>query len=135
MFSDLPLNPTQRVLRQFAGTWFLVFTIAAIRSSAHGHKSAGIALVLIGLVGVAGMVKPLLVKHLFLGATIAAYPLGWIVTQIILAIMFYAVLTPIALIARWRGHDSLQLRRPTAKSTFWTPRAEQPKAENYLKQF
>lgn len=135
MLSDLPLNPTKRILRQFAGTWFLIFLVAAIRSSIHGHKSAGIALVLIAFVGVAGLVKPFLIKYLFLGATIAAYPLGWVMTQLILAIMFYAVLTPIALIARWRGRDSLQLRGQTEKSTFWTPRAEQPKPENYLKQF
>ena len=135
MFSDLPLNPTKRTLRQFAGAWFLVFLVAAIRSSIHGQKTVCVALVLIGLVGVAGLVKPLLVKRLFVGATIAAYPLGWMVTQTVLAIMFYAVLTPIALIARWRGRDSLQLRQRSAKSSFWTPRAEQPKPENYLKQF
>jgi len=135
MLTDLPLNPTKRTLRQFAGAWLLVFLIAAFRSSTHGHKTISIALVLIGLVGVAGLVKPLLVKHLFLGATIAAYPLGWTLTQIILAVMFYIVLTPIALVARWRGNDSLQLRRRTAKSTFWVTRAEQPPPENYLKQF
>lgn len=135
MFSDLPLNPTERTLRQFAGAWFLVFFIAAFRYFVHGHKTASIALVLIGLVGVAGLVKPLLVKHLFLGATIAAYPLGWMLTQIILMIMFYVVLTPIAFIARWRGHDPLQLRRRTARSTFWAPRGEPPPPENYLKQF
>jgi hypothetical protein len=135
MLSDLPLNPTKRILRQFAGAWFVVFLIAAIRASVHGHKTAGIALVLIALVGIAGLVKPILVKHLFLGATIAAYPLGWTLTQIMLAIMFYIVLTPIALIARWRGRDSLQLRRQTTKSTCWAPRGEPPPAENYLKQF
>lgn len=132
---DLPINPTDRALRQFAGTWFLVFFLAAFRCSAHGHKTASIALTFIGLVGMAGLVKPFLVKYLFLGATIAAYPFGWLLTQIILAIMFYIVLTPIALIARWRGRDPLQLRRGTAKSTFWAPRAQPPPPEKYLKQF
>lgn len=135
MLSDLPLNPTKRMLRQFAGAWLVVFLVAAIRSSLHGHRTAGIILVLIGLIGVAGLVKPFLVKHLFIGATIAAYPLGWVVTQLMLVIMFYVVLTPIAFIARWRGRDSLQLRPQSAKSSFWAPRGEPPRAENYLKQF
>jgi hypothetical protein len=135
MLSDLPLNPTKRTLRQFAGAWLLVFVVAAIRSSLHSHKTAAIVLALIALVGLAGLVKPLLVKYLFIGATVVAYPLGWVVTQLMLVIMFYAVLTPIALIARWRGRDPLQLRRQTAKSSFWASRGEPQPPENYLKQF
>lgn len=135
MLSSLPLNPTERTLRQFAGMWFLVFLAAALRQFIHGHKMVGTVLILIGLIGAAGLVKPPIVKHLFLSATIAAFPVGWVVTQVILAVMFYAVLTPIALICRWRGRDPLQLRQQSQRSSFWGTRGDPPPPENYLQQF
>lgn len=133
MLSGPQLNPTARTLRQFAGAWFVIFAAAALRQFFHGHKAIGTALVVIGLLGLAGLVKPLLVKHLFIGATIAAFPLGWVLTQLMLAIMFYGVLTPVALVYRLRKRDPLQLRR-SEKSSFWRPRGEPP-PESYLKQF
>lgn len=135
MFSDLQLNPTERTLRQFAGAWFLVFTAAALRQLVHGHKQIGVALILIGLIGVAGLVKPVAVKKLFIGATIAAMPLGWVMMQLMLAIMFYVVLTPIALIRRLSGRDPLQLRRQSGKQSSWVQRGNPPPPENYLKQY
>lgn len=135
MLPGVPLNPTERTLRQFAGGWFIVFLAAAVRQGLHGHRTLGVALVLIGLIGLAGMIKPSIVKHLFIGAATAAFPLGWLLAQVILAIMFYVILMPMALICRWRGRDSLQLRRQTARSSFWVPRGEPPPPENYLKQF
>ena len=64
-----------------------------------------------------------------------AFPIGWLVTQLMLAIMFYLVLTPVALVFRWRGRDELRLRSRPAPSSFWVERGEPPKAEKYLKQF
>lgn len=135
MFSDLQLNPTKRTLRQFAGAWLVVFIVLALKQLVHGHKWIGVALILIALIGLAGLVKPLAVKKLFIGATIAATPLGWIVSQLVLAIMFYVVLTPIALIRRLCGRDPLQLKRPAEKQSFWVQRGNPPPPENYLKQY
>ncbi|HLX69100.1 MAG TPA: SxtJ family membrane protein [Verrucomicrobiae bacterium] len=135
MLAGLPLNPTNRTLRQFAAAWFVVFLIAAVRNFVRGHSGVGITLILIGLVGLAGIIKPLVVKHLFISATVVAYPLGWILKEVMLAIMFFVVLTPIALICRRAARDSLQRRRQTAKSSLWTPRGDPPPPENYLKQF
>lgn len=135
MFSDLPLNPTNRTLRQFAGAWFLLFIGAALRQLFHHHKLIAAALVLIGLIGLAGLVEPLVVKKLFIGATIATAPLGWVVMQLMLAIMFYVVLTPIALIRRLCGRDVLQLRPPAGRQSTWVKRGDPPPPKNYLKQY
>ncbi len=134
MFHGLQLNPTKRNLRQFAGGWIVVFAVASIRQFAHGHKAGGDILVAICLIGLAGLIWPLLVKHLFIGATIVTFPIGWVVSQLMLGIMFYIVLTPIALIFRWRMRDPLQLRK-NDKSSYWKTRDDPPRPERYLKQF
>jgi hypothetical protein len=53
----------------------------------------------------------------------------------VLGIMFYLILTPVALVFRWRGRDELQLKHKPDQSVFWVSRGEPPKAEEYFKQF
>jgi multisubunit Na+/H+ antiporter MnhG subunit len=73
---------------------------------------------------------------LFIGATVIAFPIGWAVTQAVLAVMFYLVLTPVAVVFRTRGRDELQLRRESKESSsFWIPRGDPPEPGRYLKQF
>jgi hypothetical protein len=135
-WSDLPLNPTSRVLRQFAAAWLVFFLGAALHQAlVRHHPGAGRVLGGIALIGVIGLLKPATVRWLFVVATMAAFPIGWVVTQVMLALMFYLILTPVALIFRWRGRDELQLRRKPGQSGFWITRDPPPDAGRYLKQF
>ncbi len=55
-------------------------------------------------------------------------------TQVVLALMFYVVLTPLALVFRWRGRDALQLR-PARGNSYWITRQKEQDVGRYLKQF
>jgi hypothetical protein len=133
---ELPLNPTPRMLRQFSAAWLIVFLALAVRLGlVHGHVAAGIAAGMTALIGVAGLFRPARVRWVFIGATVVAFPIGWVVTQLVLALMFYLVLTPLALVFRWRGRDALQLRRPPGRTSFWITRGPPPDAGKYLKQY
>jgi hypothetical protein len=135
-WSDLPLNPTPRMLRQFAAAWLVVFAALALRQVlTHHHSTAGGVLGAIALIGAFGLWKPSVLRWLFIGATVLAFPIGWVVTLVVLAIMFYLVLTPVALVFRWRGRDALRLRRQPGQTSFWIERGEPPAAGKYLKQF
>lgn len=47
--------------------------------------------------------------------------LGWINTRILLALVFFAVITPLALVFRLVGRDALALRLKTRASYWHTP--------------
>jgi hypothetical protein len=132
--SELPLKPTPRVLRQFAAGWLVCFLALAFRFGVLKHSHAGEIPALISLAGILGLVVPRALHWPFVVLTIAAFPIGWLVTQLVLALMFYVVLTPLALVFRWRRRDMLQLRRHDS-GTYWSTREEQPPPEKYLKQF
>ena len=135
-WSDLPLRPTTRVLRQIAAAWLVFFLLlAANQWWRHGHPTAGMALGAVALLGIVGLFKPAALRWLFVGATVATFPIGFVVSHILLGVMFYLVFTPLALVFRWRGRDELQLRRRREKSSFWVTRPEPPPAGRYLKQF
>jgi hypothetical protein len=134
--SFLPLKPTPRALRQFAFAWLVFFlATASYQTLVRGRPAAGYAFGAVALIGLAGLVKPVAVRWLFIGAAVVAFPIGWAMSQIVLAVMFYLVLTPLALVFRWRGRDELQLRRKPGQSSFWITRGHPPDAGRYLKPF
>ena len=62
--------------------------------------------------------------------------LGWIMTRLILSLLFYVVFTPIRLIPRFFGKQFLELRWDKSKESYWNFRTnEHLKKENYEKQF
>ena len=131
-----PTKPTTRVLRQFAGAWLVCFLLlAANQIWRRGHVPAGCGLGIAALVGIVGLIKPNVVRLLFLTASVVAFPIGWVVSFVMLAVMFYGVVTPVAFFWRLRGRDLLQLRAKKDQSSFWIPRGAEPPPERYLKQF
>jgi len=135
-WTNLPLKPTPRVLRQFAAAWLVFFlAVAAQQMFLRSRATAAGVLGAIALIGLVGLVKPSAVRWLFVGATVAAFPFGWVVTQVVLAVMFYVVLTPLALVFRWRGRDELQLRPKPEQTSFWVTRHPERDVRRYLKQF
>ena len=62
--------------------------------------------------------------------------LGAIVAPIVMGLVYFAVFTPMALIARLLGKDFLRLRRDPAAPTYWLPRQDpQPTPERLRDQF
>ncbi len=49
-----------------------------------------------------------------------AEALGFVSTRVILGLVFFVILTPMALVKRWAGSDPLGRRRP-AQLTYWSP--------------
>jgi hypothetical protein len=61
--------------------------------------------------------------------------LGKVVSPIVLGIIFFGLITPIALIARLMGRDELKLRRPK-KSTYWSePISSSSDVDSFKNQF
>jgi hypothetical protein len=97
--------------------------------------TATIAIAAIGaLVGVLGLIRPQAIRYVYTGWMIAAFPIGWTVSRIIVTALFYLVFTPFALAFRVFGRDALRLHRHTRR-TYWmeTKGAEPP--ESYYGQF
>lgn len=62
--------------------------------------------------------------------------LGWVMTRVIMFILFYAVVTPIGLVARASGRDFLRLKFDSKAKTYWDhcEPADHPK-EHYERQY
>ena len=62
--------------------------------------------------------------------------LGKIVSPIVLGVMFFLMITPVALLMRIKGRDVLRLRGMKDVSTYWVERgAAEPSASSFKNQF
>lgn len=62
------------------------------------------------------------------------YPITWAVGIALLSIVFYGVLTPLGLLLRLAGYDSMQLRLKPSES-LWADRIDTPTKTHYLRQY
>ena len=136
-WSDLPTNPSQKVLRQFSAAWLVFFlAVGARQYFSRGHHEVGIILGVIAiLIGGLGLVKPVAVRRLFVACTVLAFPIGWVISQIMLALMFYGLVTPIAFIFKVQGRDLLARKPATDRATFWMPKKMPADVSSYFRQY
>ena len=129
-------NPSEKQLRQFAGIWFPAFCglVGWSIGQKTGHWSeVEIGWVLAGLLSVGGLILPALMRPIFVGLILLTFPIGWVVSHLLLGLIFYGVVTPIGLILRISGHDPLQLKKPSGNSV-WKTSVGKTDATRYLRQ-
>lgn len=135
VWSDIPRNPAPKTLRQFAGACLLFFGILAAREYHKGYHIAGEVIAAVALVvGIAGLIKPSLVRWIFVGWMMLAFPVGWLVSQVMLGLMFYVVLTPVAFLFRLRGRDLLLRKRQPNRTSYWVPARKSRDVRSYFRQ-
>ena len=135
-WSDVVKPPSNRMLRQFAGLCLAIFGGLAGWRAWQGVTDiwtmtfTGVA-VLVGLVGLAA---PAAIRPVYSGWMIAAFPIGWTVSRVVLGAMLYLVFTPVAIWFRITGRDALRLRRQGGAS-LWQPKPVAKTADEYLRQY
>jgi saxitoxin biosynthesis operon SxtJ-like protein len=134
-WSDVTRPPSSKTLRQFAGLCLVVFGSLVAWRRWHGQAGSGTIALAIGggVVGVVGLLQPSRVRWIYTAAMAVAFPIGWLVSRAMLAILFYLVITPIAVAFRMAGRDVLRVRRRRT-DTYWTPKPRATGAETYFRQ-
>ena len=136
-WSDIPFKPDRKTLRQFAGLWLVVFGgIALWQALVRGRGSLGLSIGALALVvGLAGLTRPEWVRLIYIGWMVLAFPIGWTVSQVMLALMFYGLFTPIGLVFRLLGRDPLHRTRRPGVESYWTPKPAPAGPKSYFRQF
>ena len=94
-WSDLPRDPPRSTLRWFAAIWLVWFTALGCAAWLRGNETAALALTAVALlVGPLGLVRPAAVRPVFVGALVLTFPVGWVVSRVLLGAVFYCVFTP-----------------------------------------
>jgi len=136
-WSDIQFQPKKKVLRQFAAAW-LVFLLAwaAHQWLARGHQQTALILgALAVVVGGLGLIIPATIRWVYVGAMMLAFPIGWVVSHVMLGVMFYVVITPLALFFRLRGRDLLHRAPSRDRESFWAAKLQPQDVRRYFRQY
>lgn len=126
----------RKALRNFgllmAGVLFLVSGWLWWKSAASWSWVLGGAV----LFGVIGLAAPMILKPFYRAWMILALILGWVMTRVILTLVFFLVVTPIGYLGRALGEQFLHLKRSKESDSYWVRKIGPPRQKSdYERQF
>jgi hypothetical protein len=129
-----PVN--NRLLRQFAVLWILA--LAAIGywwGFARENTTFGWTCVALAFVpGLAGLALPAIIRPVFVVLTAVTLPIGWLLSFVILGILYFGIFTPVALVFRLLGRDALTRRFRPDLDTYFVPKPAPADLYSYFRQ-
>jgi len=128
-------NPGRRQLAVFALAWLAILAVAGAESWRRGrHLAAEAAWALAAAAPLAGLASLGALRRLYLWTCYAAYPVGFAVSHLALAAVYYLAITPIGLTMRLLGYDPLARGFDRRARTYWIARGRARPAGDYFKQ-
>jgi len=82
-----------------------------------------------------GILWPVSLRGLYQAWMGLALVLGWVVSRVLLTLLFYLTVTPIGILCRIRGKDFLDLKFKEGKDSYWILRKNISAKEDCEKQY
>ena len=149
MFSDRNSPPSGAMRRWFGASLALLFLMFAVIFRDTGIMLSGPLVVVAVIVAGVYYGRPSSQPRIIRGWQIVTFPLAWLMTHVLLSLVFYGLFFPIGWSMRRFGYDPLRLRRISRKGrsatdrsgkdgsspTTWVVREQNEDASRYFKQF
>ncbi len=135
---SLNLKPSKKQLRDFGFIALCMCNVIGLLLLWPGRISLK-AFVVFSLVGLAmfvlSRVSTALLKPIYLGMVLLTFPIGWVVSHLVMGLFYYGVVTPIAVLFRILGRDPLCRKYDPQANTYWTVYKRKRSAKDYFHQF
>ena len=126
-------NPSSRQLRQFGGLCLVALPLLGWLWS--GSSAVITTLAVIGLlIAVAGWVYPKAIAPLFIGLMLITAPIGMVVGEVAMFLIYMTVFLPIGIIFRITKRDRLRLNLDRQATSYWQPKRKASSVASYYRQ-
>lgn len=130
---EINRDPTNRQLRQFAV--ICLFALPLVGWIWGGSVTVIMLLAAIGLaLAVTGFAVPGAVKPIFLTLMIVTIPIGLLIGELVLLVVYFIVLMPFGLVFRIMKRDALQLSLDRHAKSYWQAKKQPNGAHSYYRQ-
>jgi hypothetical protein len=132
---EIRWRPTSRELRQFGVMLAVLLGVSACWGRARGGPfvaALGTASMIVTLLA---WLRPQWLRTVYVTWMCVAFPIGWVVSHVLLAAIFYLLLTPLGFVLRWMGYDPLRRGWDSTRESYWEPRSTTPDPPQYFRQF
>ena len=134
----LNLKPTDKDLRLFGLSALIAsLLLAALLYLVKGLtvKWAIVIVAIGGAIFLCGIISLTLIRWIYLGLTMLTFPIGLVISFIVLAVFYYGLLTPLGLIFRLIGRDPLRRKFEKSAKSYWVAHRPCDNTERYFSQF
>ena len=130
-------DPSRRQLNVFGVIWLVFFGVVGgiVLNSSDSTPAATVVWGLAVAVPVVGWIVPALMRLVYVGMAYAAFPIGFVISYLIMVIIYYLVLTPIGLMMRLCGYDPMNRHFDESAETYWHPHEQDDSLNKYFRQF
>lgn len=135
-------NPECKKLRQFAVVWVIAFTVLALVTAfrlgcfnGSGRWLAPAILAGLSLAGLPGVLIPAAARPGYLLLTAISWPIGIVVSHVLIAFVYFGLFTPLAIVFRLIGRDALCRRFDSAAGSYFIDHPGPAPADRYFRQF
>ena len=143
---EINLRPPGKALRQFGFVALLAFGLIGglirwkqgLFGLDFGRAVEPVAYTLWALGAVSALlslVAPRANRPLYVGVVVITYPIGFVVSHVLLGAIFFGLFTPLGLVFRLMRRDSLHRRFEKEASTYWVRHRPVESVERYFRQF
>ena len=130
---DFNWNPTDRQLRQFGVISLFALPLIGWLWGATGITLAAIALAGL-LLAVVGFVLPKLIQPLFVGLMVIATPIGLVIGELSMIMIYFGMFLPLGIVFRLMGRDALKLKLDRNASSYWNAKKQPANVASYYRQ-
>jgi len=120
MYDDLKnIRKDNKAIRDFGILiGFILLIIAGILF--YKERESYELIILLGVTSIGiGLGKPIILKPFYSVWMYFSVVLGWLMTRLILGLLFYVVVSPIGFISRLFGKEFLELKDSSLNSSYW----------------
>ena len=132
MLTDINFRPTTRQLRQFAASTVVMLPLVTWLWT---HRGSAVALASVAalIVALLGIAKPIALKPVFVGMSLITWPIGRVVSEVVVLLLFYAVFVPAGLLSQLLGRDPLAIQPKANLKDAWKERRECMDSSRYYR--
>ena len=128
-------NPTRGQLRQFGLTALVALPALAWLWSRGSGSIVLAAALAVAAIAALGFVWPQGLRPLFVGLSLLAWPIGVVVHELCLLVIYYVVFVPLGLVFRCMGRDPLQRKFERGAATYWQAKRQPGSAASYFRRW
>lgn len=134
---DINWNPSRKELKVFSLLLIVFFAIVAGLAWRKGASVETACLIAGGgaVVGIVGVFSPAFIRIVYVVWMTAVFPIGFVVSNVVLAVVFYGVVWPIGILTKLTGRNSLQLGFDRDAKTYWNVRPPTRDPRRYFRQY
>ena len=134
---QIEYNPSPTQLKVFGAAWLVFFGALGGVVLHRGGLGGLVATVWLAalVIPAIGWPVPRFMRLIYIGMSLLAFPLGLVVSYIVLAVVYYCVFTPIGLLLRSVGYDPMERRYDRTAESYWVSRRGAANLRRYFRQY